>query len=681
MKEENMFNGPRFIDEITTRYEDVKNQTTEEYFNNNKFSIDAFKKKYTLREDETYVQGLKRVCDFIASVETTQELREYWSARWFDEIYNDWWHPAGSIMQGAGSGRKISLANCTHNSLGGLLVDEEWDSLESIVRNTAYTVAKCAAFRQGLGVDFSRLRPEGTKVLNSANESTGAVHWMKFIDGIGYYVGQKGRIPAMLFSLNCSHPDVEKFVTIKSDYTQIQNANISVQCTEKFYKAVEDDADWELKFEIPSVKKGDKIYVDVHSIDLSCTKEKETGRYYKVATHDRKKEVFIKTIKARELMKLIAKNMHQNAEPGIQNIDIARKYSNSDAMYNPNDEYDSRIIGTNACSEQYLSRDSLCVLASANVGKFSTVPEILVTQLEKIGKSMNRFLDNVNECELVYQTYATPHQALAIKKLRRTGAGVTNIAAWFLKKNLVYGTQEANDAFEEYMKIFNYWMYIGTEELGKEKGDFGLFNAKKWKEAPFVSRVIEESKKISEKYKTPIMTGNHARNVTCSSIAPTGTLTLMFRDTAFSYGIEPAFFLSFWKRTRMGGKYEYYFNVPKVVREAFEKAGFRIPMESDTIKDDWDGKHGKVIAKFIEENKEKAGIKFKTSTQITAMDKLQFMAQVMKWVDSSISVTYMLPEGSTAKDVFNFIMEAQSLPSLIKKCMELFLKFHSKNLL
>jgi ribonucleoside-diphosphate reductase alpha chain len=154
------------------------------------------------------------------------------------------------------------------------------------------------------------------------------------------------------------------------------------------------------------------------------------------------------------------------------------------------------------------------------------------------------------------------------------------------------------------------------------------------------------------------MTGNHARNVTCSSIAPTGTLTLMFRDTAFSYGIEPAFFLYYWKRTRMAGKYEYYFNVPKVVREAFEAAGFRIPMDSDTVKDDWDGKQGKAIVKFIEENKEKVGIKFKTSTQITAMDKLQFMAQVMKWVDSSISVTYMLPEGSTWKDVFNFIIEA-----------------------
>lgn len=1058
-------------EEEITKYETVKNQTTEEYFRGNQFSIDAFKKKYALTENETYVQSLKRVCDFVSSVEKTEELRKYWSERWFDEIYNDWWHPAGSIMQGAGSNKKISLANCTCLSLGKLRHDEEWDNLESIFKNTAYSVAKSAAYRQGLGVDFSRLRPRGANLANSAKESTGAVHWMEFIDKIGYYVGQclspnteiltdvgyktiqelveseysgnvygkskktkivnwftnpkkmlyrvkteygdyidasedhkiliydikndvhvekpikdlkiddyvisrrqtlstkndlislpefsyqlseynnsnrlsvpnkipthlteelayilgliygdgctynetieiafsnnwpeiydkfknclvstfgvevkdygiyekigvkdsilgdctkitlgkwyytyfehlnllkgkannlvfpdimkkcnhnvfmsffaglfdsdgynsmdkknvclslidynflwelkkqlqkfgyiirlseklregycstynlsfvgmaslkklqevdsikiregnlfgkydrlktpyrakslnldynlyrdingeepisdskytkylgskcdlyiqkivsiepaeesityditvdsddhlfsahsilvknSGRIPAFLFSISCDHPDVEEFIQIKKDYTRIQNANISVQMTEKFYRALEKDEDWEMKFEVPPIKKGDKVYVDVHSIDKDCTKEKETGRYYRIATHDRKKQVFTKTVKAKKLMELIAKNMHSNAEPGIQNIDLARKYSNSDALYDPEDEYDARIIGTNACSEQYLSRDSLCVLSSINCEKFSALPEIYFGQLEKIGRSVNRFLDNVNECELLYQTFATPHQKLAIQKLRRTGAGVTNIAAWLFKQNLVYATQEANNVFEEFMKIYNYWLYVNSEEVGQEKGNFGLFSAEKWKKANFVARVMEESKKIAEKYKSPVLKGNSARNVTCSSIAPVGTLTLMFRDTLFSYGIEPAFFLYYWKRTRMAGKYEYYFNVPKVVKDAFATAGFPIPMESDTVKDTWDGSIGMPVAKFIEENKEKAGIKFKTSTEISAMDKLNFMSQVMKWVDSSISVTYMLPEDSTWKDVYNFIIEAHN---------------------
>ena len=118
------------------------------------------------------------------------------------------------------------------------------------------------------------------------------------------------------------------------------------QLTEKFYKAVEDDKDWELSFEVPTIKKGEKIYIDVHSIDMD-TKQEKDGKFYKIATHDKKKEIFSKIVKARKLMELIAKNMYQNAEPGIQNIDIARKYSNSDYMYDSKDEYDSRIIGTN----------------------------------------------------------------------------------------------------------------------------------------------------------------------------------------------------------------------------------------------------------------------------------------------------------------------------------------------
>lgn len=642
--------------ESPTRFDDVKKLSTEEYFQGNQFAIDAFKKKYALTPDETYVHAVKRVCDFVASVESTQELREYWSARWFDEIFNDWWHPAGSIMQGAGSNRKISLCNCTTISLGAKRDDEEWDSLEAIIKNAAYTIAKCAAYRQGLGIDFSRLRPNGCKVLNSANQSTGAVHWMEFEDKIGYFVGQKGRIPAMLFSISCDHPDVEEFVQVKSDFTKIQNANISVQCTEKFYKAVEADEDWELTFTVPALKKGDKIYVDVHSIDMSTTKEKETGRYYRLATHDRKKEVFTKTVKARKLMELIAKNMHQNAEPGIQNIDIARKYSNSDAVYDEKDEYDSRILSTNACSEQYLSRESLCVLASINCGKFSAKREIFMGQLEKVSKSINRFLDNVNECELVYQTYATPHQALAIKKLRRTGAGVTNIAAWLFKKNLVYGSKEGNEAVEEFIKWYNYWLYISTEELGLEKGDFGLFNKEKWRSAPFVARMMKESEKLADEFKVPVLKGTHARNVTVSSIAPTGTLSLMFRDFVLSYGIEPAFFMYFWKRTRMAGKYDYYFCVPRVIRDAFAEAGIPIPMKSDTIADTWDGKHGKPIAAFIEEHRHK--FKFKESIDVSPSDKLELMSKVMKWIDSSISVTYMLPIGSSWKDVYNFILEA-----------------------
>jgi ribonucleotide reductase alpha subunit len=110
----------------------------------------------------------------------------------------------------------------------------------------------------------------------------------------------------------------------------------------------------------------------------------------------------------------------------------------------------------------------------------------------------------------------------------------------------------------------------------------------------------------------------------------------------------------------MGGKYEYYFCVPKAVRELFDAAGITIPAQSDTIRDEWDGRHGKKIAEFIDDNLEKAGIKFKNSTEIDPQDKLEFMSQVMKWVDSSISTTYLLPEGSDWKSVYKFIVDAHN---------------------
>lgn len=492
------------------KYEDVKNQTTEEYFNNNQFSIDAFNKKYALFEGETYVKALKRVCDHVASVETTEKQKEFWSKRWFDEIYNDWWHPAGSIMQGAGSGKSISLSNCTTISLGSISDDEQWDNLESIIKNTGYTVAKTAAFRQGLGVDFSRLRPKGLSVNNSSNESSGSIHWMKFIDSIGYYVGQKGRIPAMLFSLSISHPDIEEFINVKSDYTKIQNANISVQITEDFYKKVENNEDWELIFEIPKVTSGQRVYIDVHSIDKDSILDEKTSKYYNIAKISREKEIFKKKVKAKYLLELIAKNMCNHAEPGIQNIDIARKYSNSDYLKS-DITYCPSILSTNACSEQYLSRESLCVLSSINCEKFSIKESEYEIELEKIGSSINRFLDNVNECELIYNTFATPHQKVAIQKLRRTGAGFTNASGWLFKLNLEYGSDLANKEIEKFTERYNYHLYKSSIAIGKEKGSFGLFNKDDFEKSPFIKRMMKLG-----------LSFNTMRNVTCSSIAPTG---------------------------------------------------------------------------------------------------------------------------------------------------------------
>lgn len=585
----------RAIDDIAmTRYEDVKDITTEEYFHNNAFSIDAFKMKYAVDEHETYVKALKRVCDYVSSCEATEELRKYWSARWFDEMYNDWWSAAGSIMQGAASTRKISLMNCTTLPL-------KEDTIESIF-DTAKNVAKCAAYRQGLGVDFSALRPRGAAVNNSSNVSNGAIHWMEFIDSIGYKVGQKGRIPAMLFSLRDNSLDIEEFINVKSDRTRIQNANISVQITDAFYEAYENDKDWELSFTINDSKK------------------------------------ISKTIKARDLLEQLAKNMHAHAEPGVQNIDVARKYSNSDTV-------DFKILSTNACSEEFLDSSGNCDLASINCSQFSTNKEKRSKELEKIGTSICRFLDNVVEMEIRDERYPTDDHCKSLKGIRRIGAGITNICGYLFKNNLSYGTPDGNKSIEEFVEEYRYNLYKASIALGKEKGSFKAFDRSKFETALNVQKMMKKGLEFS-----------HMRNVETSAIAPTGSLSLMFRQPVLSYGIEPAFGLYYWKRTRISGKYEYYFVVPGAINDYMKSIDVPVGMECGTIKDDWKGTKGSEIAAKID--KHCKNLNFKTATQISALDKLDLMSRVAKHIDNSISVTYLLSEDATWETVRDFILEA-----------------------
>jgi ribonucleoside-diphosphate reductase alpha chain len=627
------------------KYKKVKAVSTEDYFYGNQFSIDAFNNKYRIHAEETYVDAIRRVCKEIASVESTDDLRNFWAERWFDEIYNDWWHPAGSIMQGAGSKKKISLANCTTISLGARDDVNEWDNLESILRNGAYTVAKTAAYRQGLGVDFSRLRPKGSAVHNSSNSSAGVTHWMNLIDSLGYYVGQEGRRPAMLFSLNATHPDIIDFLTVKDDFTQIQNANISIQLDDKFYHAVELDEDWEMRFTIPAVKQGQKVYVDKNSAtaDMKCD---DIGFYY-LATKSTKKEVIIELIRARDLLEKISKAMLKNAEPGIQNIDIAKDYSNSDALYNEDDKFDPRIISTNACSEQYLPRDGLCILSSFNAGKLKNDGIDPTEQINTIAYSMVRFLDNVVTYELLHKSYATDLQRQNLENLRRIGAGITNLAGYLFELGHEYGSELGNVNAGHLMRFFNSALYDASIKLGEEKGNFKLFDQEKLKKSKFIKHMLNEGKEFTS-----------LRNICLSSIAPTGTLSLMFREMVLGYGIEPSFGPYYWKRTRITGEYKYYFVVPNAIRVWMEAHNYNLPMDSDTIEDTWDGENGKILARHIDVAFATEKIHLKRDTDVNMFDKLGLMKEVMKNVDSSISVTYNLPKAAEWKDVYKFIIDA-----------------------
>ena len=222
---------------------------------------------------------------------------------------------------------------------------------------------KCAAYRQGMGVDLSNIRPRDSLVGNAAEKSTGAVLWGEKFNNIGEYVGQKGRKPAILLSMKVQHPDIEEFITCKLKSGKIENSNISVQISNKFMENLKTDDPWTLKFDTEN----EKIRKDVDS---------------------------------NQLFDLISETANVSAEAGIQFIDKLSDGTMSNALYKSTGDKTYKIISTNACSEKPLSAYNICNLLSINMEMFSTDEDEYKKELDEIIPYLIRLSDNVISYEL-----------------------------------------------------------------------------------------------------------------------------------------------------------------------------------------------------------------------------------------------------------------------------------------
>src|SRR5574339_216878 len=101
----------------------------------------------------------------------------------------------------------------------------------------------------GNGFSFSRLRPAGALVKSSAGQATGPIGFLRVYDHAFGEVAQGGsRRGANMSVLRVDHPDVEEFISCKTNENHITNFNISVGITDAFMKAVKEDEEWELRF-------------------------------------------------------------------------------------------------------------------------------------------------------------------------------------------------------------------------------------------------------------------------------------------------------------------------------------------------------------------------------------------------------------------------------------------------
>jgi len=223
----------------------LNEQNTLAFFDGDGLATDVFLKKYAVTKPdgtlEEYLpsQMWERMARAASKVEENQE-------HWYKEFLNvlTGWKavPQGSIMFALGNPyQRSSCSNC-------FVVPIHEDSLEGIF-DAAKEMAKTYAYRGGVGIDISPLRPANASVSNAARTSTGAWSFMDFYSYVTRLIGQHGRRGALMLTINDSHPDLVNFIQAKTDLTKVTGANVSIKISDAFMNAVEKDLPWVMEFE------------------------------------------------------------------------------------------------------------------------------------------------------------------------------------------------------------------------------------------------------------------------------------------------------------------------------------------------------------------------------------------------------------------------------------------------
>lgn len=190
-----------------------------------------------------------------------------------------------------------------------LKIEDDMGKLGSGIFQTLRDAALIQQTGGGNGFSFSRLRPKHSLVNASAGEATGPVGFLRVYDKAFGEIAQGGsRRGANMAVLRVDHPDIEEFITCKTDENSITNFNISVGITDKFMRAVENNKDWDLRF--PDVTS--PAYAKFSgTVDQADRVGIPTKTY--------------KTLRARDLFDKIVQQAFSNGEPGLLFIDAANR--------------------------------------------------------------------------------------------------------------------------------------------------------------------------------------------------------------------------------------------------------------------------------------------------------------------------------------------------------------------
>jgi len=324
-------------------------------------------------------------------------------------------------------------------------------------------------------------------------------------------------------------------------------------------------------------------------------------------------------VSARGILEEAARMAWKNGDPGLIFVDEINKY-------NPTPHV-GVLETVNLCGEQPLLSYEACNLGSINlavhVAGSNGDSKVDWNLLEETVRVAVRMLDDVvSVCE-----YPLTKVSEVVRGNRKIGLGVMGFADMLVKLHIPYNSKEALSLAEKLMKFVQKVGWETSAALGKEKGSFPNFKGSLWQKRGYT----------------------HFRNATVTTIAPTGTISMMANASG---GIEPHFALAYFRKSM--GQY----TLPEVnadlVRAIKHVNGLYSSELMDEIARSGSIQHIERIPKEIRET-------YVTAMDLRAEDHVAMLAAFQKYTDNAVSKTINLPSSATVDDVIKVFYQASEL--------------------
>ena len=561
-------------------------------------------KRYSLKDLkgrplEEWADIVRRVVGHVSAAETGEKRDKFFAAMSEVMLAREF-VPNTPCLVNAGK---------ANGQLAACFVLEVPDSLQGIMDH-AKAAATIHQTGGGTGMTYEFLRPHGASVSSAMGVASGPVSFMNIVNQVTDVVKQGGvRRGANMGMMRVTHPDVLRFIHAKNDQHSLTNFNISVNVTDKFLKAVDNNEWFQLEFNgepwtesiYDPVRDGD--YVVYRRKDGStvsfCDRQAFLAADLSACTMEEPPRPGM--IFAPDVWNRIIASAHKYAEPGIAFIDEVNRHNHMMKSMGP-------IYSCNPCGEQFLHFSNSCNLGSIDLAKFyDPAKRIDWDRLREVTHLCTRFLDNViDTC-----AWPLPEINDVVHRTRPVGLGIMGFADLCLNLNITYGSPASIDLMDEVMGFVRRESWMESNRLGAEKGAFPEFEPNREAYTDFLYNQIGIPKDIPL---TP-------RNYEVTTIAPTGTISLVAETSS---GIEPNFSWAYVRKDTLGTR-------TYVHTLAAQALGIDVDqLDQDSID---------AAAAYVVEHERELPPHFISAMNISAEQHVHVLAAAQRNVDNSVSKT------------------------------------------